>query len=238
MSAERFSRQIPLLGEEGQDVLCSSKVGVVGVGGLGCNALTHLATAGVGSFVLVDHQFPEESNLNRQFVHCLAEPDASKARSGADWLSRLNPAARAIAVTGPVDGREAVEQLQGCNILLDCLDNHESRLWLNRFALKNRIPLIHAAVQEWHGQVMVVDAGTGPCLKCILPHGESKPHPIIGSVAGVVGSIQANEAIKALTGEGGLTSGHILTVDLSRNRFQILEVARDPGCSHCSQIMK
>ncbi|NBK26276.1 MAG: HesA/MoeB/ThiF family protein, partial [Spirochaetia bacterium] len=185
-----------------------------------------------------DHQFPEESNLNRQFVHCLVGPSVSKADSAAAWVASLNPDAEVVAVTGSLERTDAVEMLRGCDVILDCLDNNESRLRLNSFALKGRIPVIHAAVQEWHGQVMVVDAGVGPCLGCILPsHGCSSP-PVIGSVAGVIGSLQASEAIKVITGIGEALIGRLLSVDISRNSYQCWDLERKPGCPHCSSLIE
>jgi len=229
----RYSRQMPMLGGEGQAVLRQACIGVVGLGGLGSNAVTHLACAGVGRFVLVDGQYPEESNLNRQFIHSLAPSGASKAESAAAWVRVLNPDVEAVGVTGELCQEGVRETLCRCDLLLDCLDNHVSRMSLNDLVLENEIPLVHAAAQEWFGHITTVLPGRTPCLRCILPVSDEPTPAVIGSTTGVLGSLQASEAIKLLVGKGHTLTGRLLTLDLYRNEFQVLPIHASPDCPSC-----
>lgn len=237
-SALRYSRQIPVLGEEGQRLLGSAKVGMAGLGGLGGNALTQLALAGVRSFVLVDNQCPDESNMNRQFIHFHALPGESKASSAARWVSLINPEASCTVVEKDVASSDAVDALGQCDLILDCLDSYRSRMDLNAVSLGKGIPMVHAAVEECRGQVTFIRPGRTACLRCFLPRGEGGSKPVLGAAAGAIASIQATEAVKYLVNRGSLLEGTLLVLDLMSNSYDLVPMSWREGCPDCGAFRK
>ncbi len=167
---ERYARQLPILGEEGQEILRLSSVCVAGAGGLGCPVALYLAAAGVGHIRIVDPDRVDRSNLNRQILH--AEPDISrfKVESAAEKLRRLNPDIRIEPMPVAIDEGNADQLTGGMHLLLDALDSYSARYLLNRIAHERDIPLVHAAVSGFHGQITTIIPGETPCLRCIIPH--------------------------------------------------------------------
>lgn len=234
---ENFIRQKLMLGENGQNLLQNATVGIVGLGGLGSNCSTHLASAGIGSFILVDYQVSEPSNLNRQFIHAGDSLHLNKVESACRWIHKINPEANVVSLNTKVENSDAKEVLRDCDIIMDCLDSYASRMSLNDLALYCNKTMVHAAVQEAHGQVTVIVPGRTPCLSCIMPFSEDlESKNIIGAAAGAVGSIQAMEAIKIISGLGSVLENKILTLDLMSNTFLISPVFRSEFCSSCKNI--
>lgn len=226
----RHERQLPVFGEGGQRKLSSSKVAVVGCGGLGCNVATQLALAGVGTLVLVDHDRPQETDFNRQFPHIL-NPEMMKCDSLAHWVSTISETA-CVTVPGKFDSDNSKEILEGCDLAVDCLDNNDGRLALNRACLSSKIPLVHGAVDGFFVQ-MAVFSPEGPCLGCFLTPGKTYGGPSIGAAVSALAGLQATEALKILTGVGKPLDG-ILVGDFSDGTFRILPLKPADGCLHCS----
>ncbi len=227
----RFARQLPIFGEEGQSRIMKCKVGVAGCGGLGVHAITALVQAGVCSFVLADHDVPDITNLNRQFIYYAGDM-RPKSVIAAEWILALNPAADVEAVCEPIAGTNA-DMFAGCDAILDCLDNLESRFALNDFSLKSGIPLIHAGIEGFDGQLYVSIPGRTPCLRCVLGMAKDSegPVPSVGASVAVLANLQAQEALKVISGIGSACEGVFTTVDL---RDLSVQKARISGnCPDC-----
>lgn len=231
--SERYSRQIPLVSEEGQERLAGSKVAIIGCGGLGCNVMTQLAMAGVGEMVLVDKDTPSESDLNRQFVYAGKRP-APKAELAAEWVNQISERTEAVPMIKELNSSNVASVLKGCDIAVDCLDNNGSRLVLNAGVLSKGIPLVHGAVDGPLGQVTVVVPGKTACLECFLPEVKSGMIPAIGSVVSVIGGIEATETIKMISGKGKPLVGRLLSLKASTWDIRVVELEKRPGCTGCS----
>lgn len=231
---ERYARQLPIVGEEGQEILHSSSICVAGAGGLGCPVALYLAAVGVGHIRIVDPDRVDRSNLNRQILH--AEPDISrfKVESAAEKLRRLNPDIRIEPMPVAIDEGNADQLTGGMHLLLDALDSYSARYLLNRMACERGIPLVHAAVSGFHGQLTTIIPGETPCLRCIIPHPpEEIAPPVLGATAGIVGTLEALEAIKVLTGMGDAAKNILFVWDGRSGRLDQIPVSRDPGCPVC-----
>ncbi|NJE76633.1 ThiF family adenylyltransferase [Thermococcus sp. ES12] len=224
---ERYDRQIMIFGTEGQEKLKSSKVAVVGVGGLGSPVAYYLAAAGIGTILLVDEQTPELSNLNRQILHWEEDIGKNPKPLSAKWkLERFNPDIKIETFVGRLTEENIEEVLEGVDVIVDCLDNFETRFLLDDYAQKARIPLVHGAVEGTFGQVTTVVPGFTKSLRGIFPNvrGKSGKFPILGATAGVIGAIQAMEVVKLLTGIGEPLLNRLLIVDLAFNTFDVVEL--------------
>ncbi len=224
---ERYDRQIMIFGKEGQEKLKGSKVAVVGVGGLGSPVAYYLAAAGIGTILLIDEQKPELSNLNRQILHWEEDLGRNPKPESAKWkLERFNSDIKIETFVGHLDESNIDEVLEGVDIIVDCLDNFETRFLLDEYAHRKRIPLVHGAVEGTFGQVTTVVPGVTKSLGEIFPRvGERKgKFPIIGATAGVIASVQVLEVIKLLTGLGEPLLNKLLIVDLAFNTFDIVEL--------------
>jgi molybdopterin/thiamine biosynthesis adenylyltransferase len=232
----RYIRQIPLIGEEGQDRLARAEVCICGVGGLGSPAAFYLAAAGVGTLHLVDGDRVEVSNLNRQILHRSATLGMPKVSSARVHIMELNPEIRVRCSADRIVDSNAASLIGQADIVIDALDNFESRYILNREARRTAVPLVHGAVSGFAGQVTTVLPRSGPCLQCAIPHPPPEElHPVLGAVAGIIGSIQALEAIKYLTRRGELLSGRMLLWDGSRCECEHLPLEIDPQCRTCGE---
>lgn len=223
---ERYDRQIMIFGEDGQERLKSSKVAVVGVGGLGSPVAYYLAAAGV-NLLLVDDQSPELSNLNRQLLHWEEDIGKRPKALSAKWkLERFNSDIEIETYTGRLDETNIDDVLKNVDILVDCLDNFETRYLLDEYAHRKRIPLVHAAVEGFYGQITTIIPGRTKSLREIFPNVKKKKgkFPIIGATAGVLGALQAAEVIKLITGAGEPLVNRLLIVDLSTNTFEVIEL--------------
>lgn len=240
MNDIRFSRQlvIPEIGRNGQRKLKEGKVLVVGAGGLGSPVLAYLAAAGVGTIGICDGDEVELSNLNRQILHSSETIGVSKAENAARFLQALHPDVRSIPLPRRLNEQSLAEDwVKGYDLLIDCSDNFEARFLLNQLALDQGIPLVHAAVIRWMGQATTFLPG-GPCYRCLLPH-EPKHLPtpaesgVLGTLPGIMGSIQATEAIKLLLGTGDLLAGRMLVFDGLRMAFETVPLRKRKDCPAC-----
>lgn len=231
----RYERQLGLLGESSQETLKNSSAAIVGLGGLGSPAATYLALAGLGKLVLVDHDQVELSNLNRQFLHWDKDLARRKSNSAREKLQNLNSEVAIETFEGKLT-RYNLESLPRVDLMVGSVDNFETRYLLNELAVEREVPYVHGAVEGFGGQLTTIVPAETPCLRCIFP--DSPPEktgiPIMGTTAGVLGTMMANEAIKYLTGVGSLITGELLLLDLASNEFDTVEVQKNPDCPICS----
>ncbi len=227
---DRYSRQEPILGVEGQERLSRSSVAVVGLGGLGSIVSMYLAAAGVGRLVVVDSDVVEWNNLNRQLLYDEASVGLPKAYIAARRLRSLNSCVEVEARAERVTRGNAEEVLGGVDLVVDALDNWETRLVLDWYSRKTGTPLLHAAVESFYGQVLLVVPGETACLACIAPRGAPRrrgPIPVVGAAVGVVASLQALTAIRYLAGLP-VEKGVLFVVDTMHG--EISRVPLEPGC--------
>ena len=249
---ERYNRQmiLPRWGERGQMRLKESVVFVAGAGGLGSPVILYLAASGVGRIRVCDGGSVECSNLNRQVLFTDFDIGRSKCDAVTRAVARVNPHVSVDPVPDRITGGN-VETLVGDScLILDCLDNFETRYVLNAFSVRRGVPMIHAGVNGMRGQVVFIHPPDTPCLACMAPEtepegaaargnpAESRPpggaFPVVGAAAGVVGSIQALEALKYLTGAGSSLSGRMLFWDGQNCTFHLSRERKDPRCRVCS----
>ncbi|MGB9927096.1 MAG: HesA/MoeB/ThiF family protein [Methanosarcina sp.] len=231
---EKYSRQILLFGEEGQEKLRKAKVLVAGAGGLGSPISTYLAIAGIGKIILVDFDTVDLSNLNRQFLHHEKDLGRAKVESAKEKLLAMNSGIEVEIIQEKLTEANIEALIPECDIIVDALDNQETRHMLNRFAVKRKIPLVHGAVSGYDGQATTIIPGKTPCFYCIFPRISKKEvFPIIGATPGIIGSIQANEVIKFLTGQGKLLEGRLLFWSGLSGSFSEISLSKLNSCPVC-----
>src|SRR5690554_721591 len=240
----RYSRHILLAGIdiEGQLRLKNSKVLIVGLGGLGSPAALYLAAAGVGELHLADFDVVDSSNLQRQIVHDTPHAGVLKIASARERLQALNPLVRLQLHGNRLDAGNLPQLVQAVDLVLDCTDNFLIRDQLNQACIDARIPWISGAAIRLSGQLTMFNPAdsASPCYRCLFPqHDEAAPGcneaGVIGPLVGVIGSLQAAEAIKYLAGFGNNMVGRLLLVDIASTEFRQLGYQRDPSCSVCGQ---
>jgi molybdopterin/thiamine biosynthesis adenylyltransferase len=232
----RYARQVGVAGwgEAGQRRLAESHVFVAGVGGLGCAAAVYLAAAGVGTLTLCDSDRIDLTNLNRQVLYTLGDVGMEKAPTAAGRLSALNPGIRIEATTAEIDRLTGCDLIGDADVVLDCLDNLETRLVLGRCSIEKRVPMVHAAVSEFTGHLSFLNPPATPCLECFISRVPPPAEPAIpGAVAGFIGALEAMEAIKHIIGIGDTLAGRLLIAEGLEPRFDIVTIERDPGCPAC-----
>ncbi|HOW05635.1 HesA/MoeB/ThiF family protein [Methanospirillum hungatei] len=235
-SSSRFERQLPLIGPEGQKKLENSTILIAGAGGLGSPAATYLALAGVGELIIVDDDRIQESNLNRQFLHAASSVGLQKVYSAEATLGSLAPDTSVVAYPGRIDEGSADRLVADADVVIDALDNYESRFVLQKAAWNAEVPFIHGAVEGFSGQMTSIIPKKGPCLSCLIPAvPPSGKVPVIGATAGVIGSMQAMEAIKYLTGIGTMISGRLFLWDGQAGRSEFLHIGSRKNCPVCSK---
>jgi len=233
-SDDRFVRQIPLIGEEGQDQLTNARVLIAGAGGLGSAIATYLAAAGVGYIRIVDEDTVEDSNLSRQILYHETDIGACKVEAAQQTIRALNQDTDVDAVCRHIDETTVRDLVHGMDLILDGLDNFAARYILNRAGLDEKIPFIHGAVNGFYGQVTTILPGITPCLRCIVPVPPVwEKNPIIGVTCGAVGCIEATEAIKYLTGTGDLLKNRLLLWDGLRGEAETIQIVNSPDCIDC-----
>ncbi|NVO66890.1 HesA/MoeB/ThiF family protein [Methanofollis tationis] len=231
---ERFLRQLPLIGEDGQDKLKNARVLVAGVGGLGSALATYLAAAGVGYIRIVDEDRVEASNMNRQILYREQDIGACKVEAAQQSIHAFSPDTQVDAVYRHIDETSVKDLVQGIDLILDGMDNFAARYILNRAGLDHKIPFVHGAVNGFYGQVTTFLPGATPCLRCLVPTPpEWEKNPIIGVTCGAIGCIEGTEAIKLLTGTGELLKSRLLLWDGLRGDAEVIRIVRSPTCIDC-----
>ena len=235
-----YSRQMTLreVGAEGQRRLRESAVAVAGAGGLGVPVLQYLAGAGIGRLVVIDGDALEPSNLHRQTWYALADCGRPKAQLAAARINALNPDVRVDTHARRLDADNAALLLEGCDLMVDCSDNFATKFLLNDLAQTLGIPALLASVHQFEGQLQVVDPARGSaCLRCLWPEatrdgvvGNCAEAGVLGPVPGVLGSLQALEALKILLGLPGRLGDELLLVDLLEARMTRLRTGRAAAC--------
>ncbi len=238
----RYACQMRLFGKGGQSKLGNAKVAMVGVGGLGTVAAAYLVRAGIGRIELIDRDVVEEGNLNRQLLFEEADVNRPKAVAAAEKLGRMNPS---------VEVRPRVEEFPckmayAPDVILDCSDNLETRLSVNYFAVKNGIPLVYGAASGWVGAISTIIPGVTACLNCLDPGLTEKmgadgceQSGVSGPLLGVIGSMQASEAVKCIIGDTkSLVTGRILYFDSRKNVFDEAKMKIMPNCPACGGMRR
>lgn len=241
----RYARHITLreVGGKGQEKLLSSRVLVVGAGGLGSPLLLYLAAAGVGTIGVADHDVVDLTNLQRQVLHGTSRIGMAKVESAKEAVADINPEVKLVPHAVKVDAGNVAALISQYDLVADGSDNFEARFVLNDACYFGKKPLVSAAVLRFDAQLSTFrayEAGDNPCYRCLF---REPPPPgliptcseggVLGALAGAVGSIQATEVIKELLGIGESLSGHLLIYDALSAAFQKIRVHRDPDCPLC-----
>jgi adenylyltransferase/sulfurtransferase len=234
---KRYSRQIRLFGEDGQEKLKRTSVFIAGAGGLGSVISLYMAAAGFGKVRIVDCDSVELSNLNRQILHANADVGRPKSQSAYETLTGINPEIEVEALVETISQDNIDQLLQGCHLIMDAMDNFPVRYLLNRAAIQRKIPLFHGAISGYQGQATTIIPGKTACLSCIFPRAPpATTFPALGSTCGVIGSIQVTEAVKYVTGAGKLLENRLLLWDGLNACLDEMAYERNSACRDCSEI--
>jgi adenylyltransferase/sulfurtransferase len=241
----RYSRQImlPQVDVAGQEKILNAQVLVVGLGGLGCPVAMYLAAAGVGHLVLADFDEVDLTNLQRQIAHHQSDIGRPKVESARDKIHQLNPATQVTALHKKLDEAELEQQVAAADIVVDCTDNFSIRHAINRACVTNTTPLVSGAAIRLEGQVAVFDPrreGT-PCYRCLyaLDNDENlscSESGVLAPLVGIIGSVQALEALKLLADFGEPLAGKLLLLDATTMEWRSLKLPRDPACPVCGDL--
>jgi molybdopterin/thiamine biosynthesis adenylyltransferase/rhodanese-related sulfurtransferase len=241
---KRYSRHImlPEVGEVGQGKLLDAKVLCLGAGGLGSPSALYLAAAGVGTIGIVDDDVVDESNLQRQVLHNIERLGMPKVESARKTLQALNPDVDVVTHQHRLSSENVLEVIDKYDLVVDGADNFPTRYLLNDAALKLGKPVVHASIFRFEGQVTTFLPDEGPCYRCLYP---DPPPPgmapscqeagVLGVLPGMVGTLQANEALKLILGAGTTLSGRLLVIDALGTKFRTLKLRKDPECRVCSK---
>jgi molybdopterin/thiamine biosynthesis adenylyltransferase/rhodanese-related sulfurtransferase len=239
----RYSRHIliPEVGEEGQQKLLDARVLLIGAGGLGSPSSLYLAAAGVGTLGIVDADVVDDSNLQRQIVHSMNTLGEPKVLSAKKAIEALNPDVTVVTYQERLTS-ENVERIlaDGWDVIVDGADNFPTRYLVNDASVWHNIPVVHGSIYRFEGQVTVFHPHVGPCYRCLYP---TPPPPelapscaeggVLGVLPGIVGSLQASEALKLIIGAGETLTGRLLLFDALYTSFDEVAVKKDPGCPVC-----
>ena len=241
----RYSRHILLdpIGIEGQDRLLASRALIVGAGGLGCPAALYMAAAGVGTLVIVDDDEVDLTNLQRQVLHRQHSVGRAKVESAREALHDINPGIEVIALRTRLAGDALREQVEAADVVLDCSDNFATRHAINRACVAARTPLVSGAAIRFDGQVSVFDSRSvdAPCYHCLFPEGGDADEVrcavmgVFAPLTGIIGSMQAAEALKLLAHTGQSLAGRLLLLDALGMEWRSITLPRDPGCAVCGE---
>jgi molybdopterin/thiamine biosynthesis adenylyltransferase/rhodanese-related sulfurtransferase len=244
-AAERYSRHLllPEVGASGQARLGDARITIVGAGGLGSPAALYLAAAGVGTLTLIDDDKVEKSNLQRQVLHTDARVGQAKVESAAITLGALNPRVRIDAQRTRLRAANVEQLIRGSDVVVDGADNFPTRYLLSAACLQLKLPLVYGAVHRFTGQVSVFDSRReeSPCYRCLFPEPPSAQDApncaeagVLGVLPGIIGLLQASEAVKLILDIGEPLVGRLLCFDALTARFRDLRLPRDTQCPGCS----
>ena len=238
----RYSRHI-LLDEidiAGQEKLLAGHALVIGAGGLGSPAALYLASAGIGTITLVDDDTVDLTNLQRQILHTTERVGHAKALSGKKTLSDINPDINIVALKERVSGARLDELVRNASVVLDCSDNFATRHAVNRACVAHRVPLVSGAAIKFDGQISVFDArNDAPCYACLFPEDQQFEEVncatmgVFSPLVGIIGSMQAAEALKLVAGIGESLAGRLLLLDARSMEWSSIKIARNPACEVC-----
>ena len=240
----RYQRHLllPEVGEKGQQKLLDAKVLMLGAGGLGSPSALYLAAAGVGHLGIIDMDVVDESNLQRQILHNLDRVGMRKVDSAKAALTGMNPDLEVTTYDTRLGADNILDIIDGYDVIVDGTDNFPTRYLVNDAALLKKIPVVHGSIFRFEGQVTIFDPYNGPCYRCLIP----EPPPaelapscaeagVLGVLPGIVGSIQALEALKLILGLGEPLVGRLLAFDALEESFRTFKVRRDPKCPACGE---
>jgi len=242
-NAERYSRQTALeeIGKEGQEKLWKAKVAVIGVGGSGSAAVLYLAGAGIGTLALVDEDAVDLTNIHRQIVHHTSDVDKAKVISAKEKVNDINPDIEVVTYNERADADNIGKIIKGYDFVLDCTDDFASKFLINDACVAEGKAYSHGGVTRFSGQTLTYVPGEA-CYRCVfgdMPcEGAVRPSSetgILGTVPGVMGTVQATEAIKYLTGAGKLLTDRLLIFDMLEMNFRTVRIAKNRNCSACGQ---
>ena len=241
---ERYSRHIILkeIGVKGQKKLLNAKVLIIGAGGLGAPAALYLAAAGVGTIGIVDADVVDLSNLQTQVIHSTNDIGKPKVESAAETMRAINPDVNVITYHDFVTSENILDIVKEYDFVLDGTDNFPAKFLINDACVMAKKPLSHAGIIRFKGQLMTILPGEGPCYRCVFnspPPKDAVPTckqaGVIGAMGGIIGSLQAMEAVKYITGVGELLNGYLLTYDALTMEFRKVKLPpRGKGCAICS----
>lgn len=241
---DRYSRHLllPEVGEKGQEKLLKSKVLLLGAGGLGSPAAVYLAAAGVGTIGLVDADTVDASNLQRQIVHATSRIGMPKVDSAEIAIKELNPDVKVVKFQERVNSENVDRIFAGWDVILDGCDNFPTRYLVNDASLFHKVPVVHGSIFRFDGQVTTFKPFEGPCYRCLYP----EPPPahlapscaeagVLGILPGIVGTLQATEAVKLILGKGDLLVGRLLQYDSMKMAFRTFKLRRNKACPACGE---
>ncbi|MFK0571156.1 HesA/MoeB/ThiF family protein [Endozoicomonas sp.] len=238
----RYSRQImlPQIDIEGQEQLLEARVLILGLGGLGCPAAQYLAAAGVGRMVLVDPDTVDTTNLQRQLLYSSLDQGIPKVEAAKNRLSAINPGVEFEVIQDCLEGEALFEQVSKATVVLDCTDNFSSRFAINAACVRARVPLVSGAAIRLNGQLTVYDRRQpdAPCYRCLYDEQSNEnlscsESGILGPVVGTIGTLQALETIKLITGFGKTLNGRLMIFDAMTMEWQTMGLQADPDCPVC-----
>ena len=241
---ERYSRHIILkeIGVKGQKKLLNAKVLIIGAGGLGAPAALYLAAAGVGTIGIADADTVDLSNLQRQVIHATADIGKPKVESAKESMLAINPDITVNTYQEFIYSGNIAEIIADYDFILDGTDNFPAKFLINDACVLAGKPFCHAGIIRFSGQLMTYVPGQGPCYRCVFKNPPPKDAVptckqagVIGAMAGVIGCLQAMEAVKYITGAGELLTGRLLTYDALKMNFRTVKVPRDCNCAVCSE---
>ncbi|MFZ6672789.1 HesA/MoeB/ThiF family protein [Undibacterium sp. Xuan67W] len=241
----RYSRHILLdqIGIEGQEKIQAAHALIIGAGGLGSPAALYLASAGVGTITLVDHDTVDLTNLQRQIVHSTARIGQAKVSSAKQTLDAINPEINIVALQEKASDERLYELVQSASIVLDCCDNFSTRQAVNQACVTAGVPLISGAAIRFDGQISVFDTrdATSPCYACLFPPDQAfeevmcSTMGVFAPLVGIIGSMQAAEALKVVMGIGQALTGRLLLLDAQNMEWTPIRITRNPLCPVCAQ---
>ncbi|MDD2439325.1 MAG: molybdopterin-synthase adenylyltransferase MoeB [Methanosarcinaceae archaeon] len=237
----RYARHLvlPEIGEEGQTRLLASRILCIGAGGLGSPVISYLAAAGVGTLGIADGDCVDCSNLQRQIIHG-GKLGVSKVKSAEEFVRKLNPEVRVEPFAEKVNPKNILHLVKAYDLVVDCSDNFETRFLVNDACVLLKKPLCHGSIYRFEGQAMTILPEEGPCYRCLFtrpPKTEKKPgdEGVLGVLPGVIGAIQATEALKCLLGIGKTLKGRLLYYDALYMSFKEINVQKSPECPVCGK---
>jgi len=242
----RYSRHIllPQIGIEGQERIVEGHALVIGAGGLGSPAALYLATAGTGTITIADADSVDLTNLQRQILHTSESVGSPKVESARQTIARYNPEVHVEALEERVEAERLAELVAAADVVLDCCDNFATRHAVNRACVRFRKPLISGAAIRFDGQVSVFDMrdATAPCYHCLFPEGQDLEElrcavmGVFAPITGIIGTIQAAEALKVLADTGETLKGRLLLLDGLAMEWRSINIKKDPACPVCGHL--